>query len=123
LTVIPTGVGGIATARPGAGGGDGSIAAAIANLGKAVDSPDKSWSTIVTGIAVAARTGLQQSALADLSTKAAVGNQLSNASVDIDEENIHMVAFQTAYNAAARVMTSVDEMLDTLINRTGIVGR
>jgi len=33
------------------------------------------------------------------------------------------VAFQTAYNAAARVMTSVDEMLDTLINRTGIVGR
>jgi len=123
LTVIPTGVAGIATAKPGAGGADGSIASAIASLGKAVDSPDKSWSTIVTGIAVAARTGLQQSALADLSTKAAVGNQLSNASVDVDEENIHMVAFQTAYNAAARVMTSVDEMLDTLINRTGIVGR
>jgi flagellar hook-associated protein 1 FlgK len=123
LTVIPTGVNGIATAKPGAGGADVSIAAAIAALGKSVDSPDKSWSTIVTGIAVATRTGLQQSALADLSTKAAVGNQLSNASVDVDEENIQLVTFQTAYNAAARVMTSVDEMLDTLINRTGIVGR
>ena len=123
LTVIPTDKDGIATAKPGAGGADGSIAAAIAALGKAVDSPDKSWSAIVTGIAVAARTGLQQSNLADLSTKSAVGNQLSNASVDVDEENIQLVAFQTAYNAAARVMTSVDEMLDTLINRTGIVGR
>ena len=123
LTVIPTGVGGIATAKPGAGGADGSIADAIASLGKAADSPDKSWSTIVTGIAVATRTGLQQSVVADLSTKAAVGNQLANSSVDLDDENISLLTFQTAYQAAARLMTSVDETLDTLINRTGIVGR
>jgi flagellar hook-associated protein 1 FlgK len=123
LTVIPTGVNGIATAKPGAGGADGSIADAIANLGKAANSPDKSWSAIVTGIAVATKTGLQQSALADLSTKAAVGNQVGNAAVDLDEEQIRMVTFQTAYQAAARVMTAVDESLDTLINRTGIVGR
>ena len=30
---------------------------------------------------------------------------------------------QTAYQASARVFTAVDEMLDTLINRTGLVGR
>jgi len=34
-----------------------------------------------------------------------------------------MVQFQHAYEAAARYMTTVDEMLDTLINRTGSVGR
>jgi flagellar hook-associated protein 1 FlgK len=113
----------IATAAQGAGGNDGSIADKIAQLGKAPDSPDKAWSTIVTGIGVATRSGLQQSALADLSTKSAVGNQLANASVDIDEENVNMLTFQTAYQGAARVMTAVDEMLDTLINRTGIVGR
>jgi flagellar hook-associated protein 1 FlgK len=123
LSVIPTDVKGIANAAAGAGGLDGSIAAAIGKLGTAADSPDKLWSTIVTGIGVATKTGLQQSALADLSTKAAVGNQVANAAVDIDEENVNMLTFQTAYQGAARVMTAVDEMLDTLINRTGIVGR
>jgi flagellar hook-associated protein 1 FlgK len=34
-----------------------------------------------------------------------------------------MLAFQRAYEGAARVLTAVDEMLDTLINRTGVVGR
>jgi flagellar hook-associated protein 1 FlgK len=45
------------------------------------------------------------------------------AGVNIDEEMVNMVQFQHAYDAAARFMTSVDEMLDTLINRTGVVGR
>lgn len=123
LSVIPTDATKIATAAAGAGGSDGSVAAKIAQLASGPGSPDKSWSAIVTGIGIATKTGLQQSKLADLSTKAAIDNQLANSSVDIDEENMNMLSFQTAYQAAARVMTSVDEMLDTLINRTGIVGR
>ncbi|MDD3693096.1 MAG: flagellar hook-associated protein FlgK [Oscillospiraceae bacterium] len=43
--------------------------------------------------------------------------------VSIDEEAINMVKYQKAYNAAARIMTAMDEMLEVLINRTGIVGR
>ena len=34
-----------------------------------------------------------------------------------------MLAYQRAYEGAARVLTTIDEMLDTLINRTGVVGR
>ena len=34
-----------------------------------------------------------------------------------------MVSAQRAYEAAARLMTTLDEVLDTLINRTGLVGR
>jgi flagellar hook-associated protein 1 FlgK len=49
--------------------------------------------------------------------------QLSNSAVDLDEENVNMLMFQHAYQGAARVMTAIDEMLDTLINRTGLVGR
>ena len=123
LSVVPKDVTEIATAALNGGGNDGSIADKISQLGKGPNSPDRSWSAIVTGIGIATKTGLQQSALADLSTRTAVDNQLSNSSVDIDEENVNMVSFQTAYQASARVMTSVDEMLDTLINRTGIVGR
>ena len=34
-----------------------------------------------------------------------------------------MMAFQHAYNAAAQMNTTIDEALDTLISRTGLVGR
>ena len=34
-----------------------------------------------------------------------------------------MIKFQHAYNAAARLMTAVDEALDVIINRLGVVGR
>jgi flagellar hook-associated protein 1 FlgK len=34
-----------------------------------------------------------------------------------------MLRFQHAYQAAARVITIMDEMLNTLINNTGLVGR
>ena len=47
----------------------------------------------------------------------------SYSGVNIDEEMVAMVQFQHAYDAAARFMTTIDQMLDTLVNRTGIVGR
>ena len=49
--------------------------------------------------------------------------QLSVSAVSIDEENVALIANQHAFQGAARVMTAIDEMLDTLINRTGLVGR
>jgi flagellar hook-associated protein 1 FlgK len=47
----------------------------------------------------------------------------SISGVNMDEEMIDMIRFQEGYNAAARVLTAMDEMLDKLINGTGIVGR
>lgn len=43
--------------------------------------------------------------------------------VSLDEEMANMIKFQHAYNAAARTITAMDEMLDVLINRVGLVGR
>jgi flagellar hook-associated protein 1 FlgK len=34
-----------------------------------------------------------------------------------------MIRFQKGYNAAARMITTMDEMYDKLINSTGVVGR
>lgn len=45
------------------------------------------------------------------------------SSVSLDEEMTNMIQFQHAYNAAARNMTAVDEMLDRIINNMGLVGR
>lgn len=46
----------------------------------------------------------------------------SVSGVSIDEEMAEMVKFQHAYSAAARVMTSMDEILDKVINGMGRVG-
>ena len=47
----------------------------------------------------------------------------SVSGVSLDEETTHLIQYQRAYQAAARVVTVVDSMLDTLINDTGRVGR
>ena len=49
--------------------------------------------------------------------------QQSVAGVSLDEEMANMIKFQNSYNAAARMMTTIDETLDRLINGMGIVGR
>lgn len=52
-----------------------------------------------------------------------VENQRQSVSgVSIDDEMAEMVKYQHAYNASARAMTSVDEILDKIINGMGRVG-
>ncbi len=43
--------------------------------------------------------------------------------VSLDEEGTNLMLYQKAYQAASRLMTALDEALDVLINRTGLVGR
>ncbi len=55
-------------------------------------------------------------------------NQISTSKESIsgvnqDEEVMNLMKFQQSYNAASRLMTTMDEMLNTLINNTGVVGR
>jgi len=54
----------------------------------------------------------------------AVANQRESImGVSIDEEVINMTKYQRAYQAAARLMTVLDENLSTLINSMGVAGR
>lgn len=43
--------------------------------------------------------------------------------VNLDEEVMNLMRYQQSYNAAARLMTAMDEILEKLINGTGTVGR
>ena len=69
------------------------------------------------------RAAEQRATVLEASRASAENLQLSATSVDLDEESVNMLAYQRAYEGAARVLTALDEMLDTLINRTGVVGR
>jgi flagellar hook-associated protein 1 FlgK len=50
-------------------------------------------------------------------------NRQSLEGVSLDEEMTNMLKFQHAYEAAARVITTMDEALNTVINNMGLVGR
>jgi len=47
----------------------------------------------------------------------------SLSGVSLDEEATDMMKFQHMYQAAARVITVMDQNLDTLITTMGLVGR
>jgi flagellar hook-associated protein 1 len=72
--------------------------------------------------------GVQASvATSNLETQSLVSSQVdasreSVTGVNLDEEMANMLQFQHAYSAAARMITTIDETLDVLINRTGRVG-
>ncbi len=123
LSVVPTGLGDLALAAPGAGARDTTIADRISALGTSPTGPSKTWASFVGGFAVSVAGDLQRADIADMGAVAAVTAQQSQASVDGDEETVNLLTYQTAYQAAARVLTAMDEALDLLINRTGLVGR
>lgn len=113
----------IAAATAGQGELDGSLADRLSQLATADGGPDEVWREFVVDLGVRTRAAEQRASVTESARATAENLQLSQASVDLDEETISMLAYQRAYEGAARVLTAVDEMLDVLINRTGVVGR
>ena len=58
----------------------------------------------------------------------AIMTQINNwrdttAGVDWNEELTHMIKFQKGFSSCSRCLNAMDEMLDRLVNSTGVVGR
>ena len=107
-------------AASGRGGGantDGGNATALA---VALAAPEAGYQRLVSGfgneVASVRRLTLNQQTL----THQVDGAREQLSGVSLDEEMVTMLQAQRAYEAAARVMTTVDSVLDTLINRTGV---
>lgn len=47
----------------------------------------------------------------------------SVSGVDLNDEAVNMMQYQKSYSAACRLLTTLDELLDKLINGTGVAGR
>jgi flagellar hook-associated protein 1 FlgK len=104
------------TANPGAN----DVALAIAALRGG--AADMSYQALVSQIGSEVNNAQRQSDSAQALTTAVDDRRQSTSGVSMDEEMTNLVKFQRAYQASARAMSSVDEMLDVLINRTGRVG-
>lgn len=73
--------------------------------------------------------GSEENYLNDLTQSAdtilsAIDNQREAVKgVSLNEETVNILKYQRAFEASSRVLTALDEMLDTIINRMGTVGR
>ncbi len=69
-----------------------------------------------------------QEASGYVETQETVVQQIENqkeaiSGVSLDEELSNMIMYQQAYNASAKVINVIDEMISTVINSMGVVGR
>lgn len=100
--------------------GDNDVARAIANLRNG--AADQAYATLVSRIGNEVREVLRGEVNADALVAAVQDRRDSTSGVSLDEEMTNLIRFQRAYQASARAMSTLDESLDVLINRTGRVG-
>lgn len=81
------------------------------------------YESIISGLAVSTQAAKNMTGNQEVLTTAIDNQKTAVSGVSLDDEMINMVKFQQGYNAAARVITAMDELMDTIINRLGVVGR
>ncbi|MCU9612985.1 flagellar hook-associated protein FlgK [Caldibacillus lycopersici] len=77
------------------------------------------YSSIIGDIGVKVQGANSNLQTAQTLTELANNNRQSVNGVSLDEEMANLVMFQHAYNASARMVSVIDEMLDTIINGLG----
>ena len=102
---------------------DGTVADTIAQLSTSTSGPDASYRTMITELGVKSRSATAAVTAATAIVTQVEASRQSVSGVSLDEEMTNMLIFKQSYSAAARLVTAVDEMLDVLINKTGLVGR
>jgi flagellar hook-associated protein 1 FlgK len=114
----------IATAAAANQPGDSAIALAIAQLRTTMAAPpEAAYASLIATLGVDSRNAQDKVTNQDTLVQLLSRRREDVSGVSLDEEATNMIRFQRAYEAAARLLTAFDEMLDTLVNRTGIVGR
>jgi len=111
----------VAAASAASSPGDGTNALAIAAL-RGNAAIDGAYQSLVIGIGSDSQDAQRSTDNANVLVDALTNRRDSVIGVSIDEEMTNMIRFQRGYQAAARALTAMDEMLDTLILRTGRVG-
>jgi flagellar hook-associated protein 1 FlgK len=94
-----------------AGAVDGSVAQRLA----AQQGPDGLYRQMIVRLGVSSQTVTRRVEVQDAIVRQLDAARESEAGVNLDEEMTDLVAFQNAYSAAARFVTVVDDLLDTLI--------
>lgn len=102
---------------------DGTNALSASLLGSSTSGPDNAYSLLVGDLGRASASAKQQQSTQAVITSSVDTLKATASGVSFDEEVSNMLTFQMAFQASSRVLTTLDSMLDTLINHTGLVGQ
>jgi flagellar hook-associated protein 1 FlgK len=111
-----------ATVKTSTSGAAGSNDVALAIAGLRGGTGDKLYTSFVTRIGGDLKNAQRGEANANVLLSSIEDRRQSTSGVSMDEEMTNLVRYQRGYQASARTMSTMDQMLDTLINRTGVVG-
>ncbi|MDQ1379955.1 MAG: flagellar hook-associated protein 1, partial [Actinomycetota bacterium] len=112
--------GAIAAGTAGGGALDGSIALDLAEMGSSQTGADSVYRQSIVQLGVDTQTATSRDKIQQGSTQSLDNARSQQSGVSIDEEMTNLVEYQHGYDAAARLLTTIDGMLDTLINHTGV---
>jgi flagellar hook-associated protein 1 FlgK len=122
LLASPSLVAASATGQP----GDSGNALAIAGLQRATliggATIDTAYSQLVTQIGSDSQQAQQSLSNATSLVDALSNRRMSVSGVSLDEEMANLLQYQRGFQASARALSAMDEMVDQLVNRTGRVG-
>jgi flagellar hook-associated protein 1 FlgK len=106
--------------------GNAATALAQANLRTAatigLSSIDTAYAQLVTSIGSDAREARMSFDNASTVADSLENRRQAVSGVSLDEEMVGLVKYQRAYQASARALSAMDEMIELLITRTGRVG-
>ncbi|MEW6573311.1 MAG: flagellar hook-associated protein FlgK [Bacillota bacterium] len=111
--------------------GDGSNALAIAQLKDALTMPPAAptgtfgdyYRSLVATVGIDTEQAVRMTENEEILLGELENKRQSVMGVSIDEEMANIIQFSHAYQAAARVLNTLDEELDIIINRMGLVGQ
>jgi len=113
----------VGAAVAGAGALDEANARALAQLAETAGGPLSLFGQMVGTLAAKVVTATGGAEAASAAAEQASNMAISAGGVSLDEELTDLITAQRAYEASARFMTAIDEMLQTLVSSTGRVGR
>lgn len=107
---------GLAPTPPDLSSLDAQNADAIAALATTTTGPDARYRKFVVDLGIQAQSINRRAEIQTAITEDADSARISQSGVSLDEEMTSMITYQRAYEAAAKVMSTIDGTLDTLIN-------
>lgn len=109
----------IAVSSDGSSGSNGNVADLSAALTTALpsgDTPTGMYSNLVDQVGTAASNASAQSTAIGQSLLQLTNQQSSVSGVNINEESVNLIRFQTAYEAAARIVSTIQALSTVTLN-------
>ncbi|MHB1486053.1 MAG: flagellar hook-associated protein FlgK [Acidimicrobiales bacterium] len=94
---------------------DGSNAAAMAQLFNAATGPDQSYRTMITDLGSKVQSVNTQVTTQGALTRSLQATLQSVTGVNSDQETVNMLSYQQAYQASAKVISTISSMVQSLL--------